>query len=445
MTTTKSVKFVASITGVNPDVDVLVDDIRTMGTDGIMYFVNEALDSGKPSEIVYVVDEDETLAENTATLLNATYEKEMKLIQGAKNMKPVEKKEVIEQAKKEVEDAIKSTVVIEEEDNAAAIAKSAAAKKFLAKHSGALANAKKSSENKSTKSEEEKEMNNTKEETKGAGRRRLSTMGANKEVKGNKEVKENKSNKTNKGEKEMTNTTKGTKGASRRLSTGGRTAATTSKKEQGRRRLGRSASIKSDYKTFEGPWYLNAELYPVLNRLEDIVATLRDDELGIQEIALVDPSEIRRYENREDLNVIIQVLSNGNVLEFPIKYNESTNSKSDLKSSSIGWVETKKGLRPAFGFYRPNAMEVKVTCDCGNEFKANSGNVYCPKCRVRHDDIIVSADHDTLDFEFDGEWVFQTIPNMSVPRETLALVMAIAQYDEGLDMHDLIDEDGEEA
>ena len=439
---TQFVKFVASTTSVNLDVDIIVADIRTMGVDAIMYFVNEALDSPNPKEIVYVVDEDMGLAENTAQLLNNKYNEEVNLIQEAKNMNKKDvKKEVLEQAKKEVNDAIEGTVRIEEEDQAAVIAKSAAAKKFLSKHGGALMNAKKG-ENKSTKSEEEKEMNKTvKEEVKGA-RRRLSTTG-----KGT-ESKENKSTKNVKEEKEMNKTTEGTKGASRRLSAGRKTAAdhTEKKREQGRRRLGRSASLKSEYKKFEGPWYLDAKRFPVLDRFEDIVATMRDDELGIGEIVLVDPTETRRYKNRDDLLMVVQVLANGNILEFPIKEQDYENNPADLKASTISWVKgyNGKGGRYQFGQWKSSSPEMKVTCTCGNEFRAPANNVYCPKCRTRHDDIIISAEHSELEFDF-TEMTFHVNDSLTVPEETLALVMAIAQYDEGLDMHGVIEDDGEEA
>jgi len=430
---TNSIKFVGSLVEVNKDTDVIAEDVRSMGTEGIMYFVNEALDRAD-NQPIYVVGDDEVMNDNIATVLNQKYNEEMKLMEDAKQL-----------VNNTIEATQPITAKIEEETtmtNEDKILGSNRAQAFLKKHSASLAGAKKAT----VKEEEVKSTTNTKEEkemtqTNKGARRRLSTTKVTKEV--STKAVSTKSTKTNEEVKEMNNTTKGNKARRRLSTTVTSTTGVQTKRTAGgtKRRLARSASVTNTFVKFEGPWYLNAELYPVLNRFESILENMSDAELGIEQIVLVDPADMKRYENRTDLEVIIQVKSNGTVLDFPIK-EASAQSNADFTSSSIGWVETKNGMRPAFGFYRPNAMNIEVTCSCGNKFKGNTGNVYCAKCRTRHNDVEVSASHD-LDFKFDGEWTFQTIPNVTVPRDVLALVLAVAQYDAGYNMHGVVAEDAE--
>jgi hypothetical protein len=405
---TKFVKFVATTEDVKAGVDVLVEDFQMTvnnftaeGKNGLEeavdMYVMEAINGGEKS--IAVVSDDINVANAIAAVLNQAYTKEMELMKTTKTA--------------EITVSVESTP---EEKKAATIAKSSAAQKFLAKHANKVENTK-----------EEVEMKQ--EEKKVAGRRRLNTGAATQEEK-KAEVKETKTTTNEKVETEMNKPNR--KSTSRVLKNTKPAAA------EGRRRLGRSESIKNEFKKFEGPWYLNAELYPVLNRLEGILETLSDAELGIEQIVLVDPSEVSRTRNNPDITVVIQIKANGNILEFPIK-NASANSSSDLASTSIGWVDTKNGLRPAFGFWRPNEINVKATCTCGKEFKGNTGNLYCTSCKKKHADAEVSVSH-ALDMEFDGNWVFQTVPNLVVPRETLALIMAIAQYDAGLDMWGVVAE-----
>lgn len=235
-------------------------------------------------------------------------------------------------------------------------------------------------------------------------------------------------------------------GGRRRVSSNGSGSAAKKASVGSRKKLGRNENLRGKaFVKHEGPWYLNKSLYTVLDRFESIVDNMAageyvDVELGIEAIHMVDPEEITRYQNREDILVVVQIKSNGTVLEFPIKESTSSNSISDLTSTSIGWVEYKEKRYPSFGFWRPNAMEVKMKCSCGNEFTANTGNVYCYKCKTRHEDVLVEMESN-LDFagDIDG-WVFQTIPNVVVPRDVLALVMALAQYDADLDMYGVIEE-----
>ena len=392
---TKFAKFVASTVDVKAGIDILVEDfgmsVKNMGyEDAVDMYVMEAINGTEKS--IAVVSDDMNIAQTITAALNQAYTKEMELMKTVN----VEEKTLVMEA-------------TAEEKKAASIAKSSAAQKFLAKH---------------TKVEDKKEEVEMKEEVKVTGARRRLNTGVQQQ-----ETTETKTNE--KVETEMTKSNR--KSTSRVLKETKKPAA------EGRRRLGRSESIKNEFKKFEGPWYLNASMYEGLKRFETIIEDMADAELGIEQIVLVDPSEVSRTRNNPDITVVIQIKSNGNILEFPIKENNSANSSSDLNSTSIGWIDTKNGMRPAFGFWRPNEINVKATCSCGKEFKGNTGNLYCTSCKKKHADAEVSVSH-ALDMEFDGNWVFQTIPNVVVPRETLALVMAIAQYDAGLDMWGVVAE-----
>lgn len=429
-------KFVASLTDVAAGVDVLVEDftanVKAMGMEEALdMYMDEATGEFKDEQEIFVVGPLE-VANQVAEVLNARYEKEMELMMDAKKMV----KEVIETT------TTKGAVV--EMNNELKIATSEAAQKFLSKHGSKMANAAQAPKhtcttegcgNPTSQAGEvcnvcfSNKPNETEGNVKTMGRRRLVT-GATQNTNTEKEVVEVKEEKK----------------ARRRISTGNTVVESGEKKSAAaggtRRRLGRQASaVRSEFVKFEGPWYLNTTLYPALERFESIIENMADAELNISDIRLVEPQDIRRYD-KEDILVVVQMLSNGTVLHFPIK-EAASNSSSDLSASSIGWVEMSKGVRPAFGHWRPNALAIDVTCSCGNKFSANTGNVYCPKCKTRHADAEVSANHN-LEFGFKEGWVFEVNPHLVVPRETLALAMAIAQYDAGLNMHGVITEEDAE-
>jgi hypothetical protein len=331
-------------------------------------------------------------------------------------------------AKELVNEAIESKKVKEAVDTKAQEDKNAAARAFLDANGPAV-----QSSTKSTKKEEKKM-----ETTKVTGRRRIA--GAN-TTKTNEKVETEMKKATVKEEVKVTG---------RRRMSGKKEVAVETKNTAGRRQIKRGASMRGNsFKKHEGNWWSNVELYTELEHIQSIVDSYDEEtgyfscpELDIQAIAFVEPTEISRYRNRTDIDVVIQLKSNGTVLEFPIK-EANSNSKSPLSSSSIGWVEYNGKVRPAFGFWRPNALEVELECGCGNKFKANTGNVYCPKCKTRHDDAAVSVEHD---LEFAGDiagWVFQELPNVVVPKGFLAIVMAMAHYEAGYDMEGLIEEDAE--
>jgi len=443
-------KFVAGTVVTNGDVDILVADIR----DGMLKYEVIMDEAFEHQDTVVVVDDNLDLAQATADTLNEEYTNEAKL-------RGVEEMTTQEQAKELVSKVFEVAATTEEEhDPAAAIAATPAAQEFLNKFSAKMANAKVAPSKKqeagpaeteyreaqsktlrqryeeaitkeeATKTKEEVKMNTTttNTEVKTTTRRRLGSAAGQTQ------------NNTNKQEemKEMNNTQ--TKGASRRLSAGATAGNTnTTSTGGGRRRLQRSESAtRSNFVQHEGPWYLNASLYPVLERFESILETMSDDELGIQDIRLVEATEFPRYAKQADVLFVVQLLTNGVVLNFPITQ-ASASSKADLSSKAIGWINTRNGVRPAFGHWRGNSLKVEAKCACGKEFEAETTNMYCRHCRKRHEDVVITGNHN-LEFGFVDGAIFETNPHMSVPRDVLALVMAIAQYDEGYDMHGVVAE-----
>src|SRR5437763_2318149 len=254
---TKFAKFVASTVDVKAGIDILVEDfgmsVKNMGyEDAVDMYVMEAINGTEKS--IAVVSDDMNIAQTITAALNQAYTKEMELMKTVN----VEEKTLVMEA-------------TTEEKKAASIAKSSAAQKFLAKH---------------TKVEDKKEEVEVKEEVKVTGGRRRLNTGAQQQ-----ETTETKTN-----EKVETEMTK-----SNRKSTSRVLKETKKPVAEGRRRLGRSESIKNEFKKFEGPWYLNASMYEGLKRFETIIEDMADAELGIEQIVLVDPSEVSRTRNNPDI------------------------------------------------------------------------------------------------------------------------------------------------
>jgi hypothetical protein len=421
---TKLVKFFPTTEEVQ-DIVLWVDDIeaqvKEMGLEETMGEILDRVIDGdlKCSGYVHVIDDNKELATQMAYVLDANYQKEMELMKDANVAK-----EMVTEA---IEAELKKGIV----DPTVDADKAAEARAFLDANGPAVANAKKAPVTKEETTEEEVEVKETKKVT---GRRRV--QGAKPTV-----AKKEETVVENQTKEEEVETVEETKTVGRRrVSSGKKDSARNVKAGTPKKKLGRGSSMKGEFKKHEGNWYTNAGLYPVLDRFEQIIEDMADAELGIEQIVLVEPEEINRYAKRADIDVVIQLKSNGVVMEFPIK-EASSNSKSDLTSPSIGWVEGKNGMYPAFGFYRPNGIVLDMTCSCGNKLTVSSTNVYCGKCRTRHADADVHVEH-VLDINGDiQEWVFQTVPNLFVPRDTLALVMAVAQYDAGLPMDGLVDEE----
>jgi hypothetical protein len=379
------------------------------------------------SGYVHVIDDDKDLAKTMAYALEEEYKKELELM---KNIKGIAKEEGTVKEEKTL-----LTTATEEEKKAASIAKSDAAKKFAQKH------APKAKEKVEDKKEEIEVKKEEKKEVKGA-RRRLNTGVAQEENQVETKTTEKDDVKVNKPNRKST---------SRVLKTEEKKPAASGAP---RKKLGTSKSIKSEFVKFEGPWYLNDSLYSVLKRFGQIIENLQngdfaDEELGIDQLVVVDPQDIRRYADRSDILLVIQVKSNGNILEFPIKQAKG-NSSSDLNSSSIGWIETKNGLRPAFGQWVVNEQAVDVKCECGHEFQAHPSYIYCEKCDSLYSEIEVKSYKGFVRFftdekKFQAKKVINFVApsNIVIPRETLALVMAIAQNELDLDMWGVGEEDAE--
>lgn len=423
------IKFVATTTQVQ-DAVIWVDDVEmAIKNEGYAGAIEDIMDRVFTKDLkgvgtIHVVDDNRKLASEIAEVLNAKYEKEMELMKESNMAKDIVNEVVDAPAKKEEE---------KEMTQAEKIVQSAAAQKFLQKHGAKAQNAKK------PESKKEETTTNTKEEKK----MNTKTMGGRRRVAGanvGQESTETKQEQTN-NQKEMGNVNNkgmGSKGNGRRRMAGN-TQVAGEKKERttGRKRLGRTDSARPTFTKHEGPWYLNVSLYPVLERFESIIETMSDDELGLTDIRLVEPTEISRYERKDDVDVVVQLLHNGSILEFPIK-EAAGNSKSDLSSPAIGWVTTRNGMRPAFGNWVSNTPMVQMKCSCGNQLEVRGDNVWCGQCKTRHDDVAISAEHN-FDFNFPAVF-FNENPHHIVPRDILALVMAIAQYDAGLKMGNVIAE-----
>lgn len=431
--TNSIVKFVASTVEVNVDTDILVVDIKSMGIQEAMnHFVDEAL---AVQGTFHIIDESLEVADAVANAFNQKFNEEVDLMKSANNQESI----VSEEAKKVIDKAISQS---KEETNEAKIAKSSAAKAFLNKVGGQVQNAKKAPV---VKAEGKTTTTNEKDDKTMKSTNTTQTTATEKNTAGRRKLAQGATNGTAKEEKR----------SRREVLAENVEVEVAPKKEKKaastRRKLERSESAAkgSSYVKHEGPWYLNKGLYDVLNRFDAVIDNMIaqeegeavefiDQELGLTDIRFVNPDDISRFDNKPEVINVIELKSNGTVLQFPIK-EANENSKSDLASPAIGWTETTKGVRPSFGHWRPNAMVVEVTCSCGHEFTANTGNMYCPKCRTRHEDANVTAEHD-LEFGFKDGWVFEVNPNLFVPYEVLALVMALAQYDADLEMHGLVTE-----
>lgn len=450
-------KFVGSVVVVNEDVDMdvqLVGEMMKSEKGKLEIYETAASHNGE----IFIVDDNLELAENVAYMLNQAYEEFLeaeavrKEVQTAfESDRPVPATGGVEDTainnvekesiKNKEGDVVKMNKQVNKEvveNNVEKIIKSKAAQEFLKKHSGLIQGAQRKVE--ANKKEEEVEM---KEETKVVGRRRLSVDTKQVETK----------------EKEMVEV-KETKrmGGRRRLSTGAVESRTTKapsrKVETSRRRIARGKSMKQEFQKFEGPWYLNQGIYTNLKEhLEEALETMAVESLGITNIEFVEPMDIPRFARRHDVDdfrVIIQVKAAGAILEFPIKDNMYSNSKSDLNSPAIGWETYNGKISPVFGSWKANVPHVNVTCTCGNRLENVSvTNIYCANCKTRHEDMSVfvepGAKSEIAQASVEvPNYVFETNPNLYVSRDILALVMAMAQYDAGYDMWGLI-EDEEDA
>lgn len=435
--TITSIKFVATTTQVQ-DVVIWMDDVEdAIKEQGIEETIQALLDrvligEWKNYGSIHVVDDNKEIAQAFADALNARYEKEMELMNEAN----VARKEVEAAAPKKDKTALRSN---------------AEAKKFLKDQAAKLANAKQSKSK--NKSEGEETMTTTNEATKIRRTKKAAPKTEEETTVNTTAKKETAKKETAVKEKSAAikekNVEKKEKAAGRRSSSVKEVATQTQEKAEAGKMGRDKPQGQTSFVKFEGPWYLNASRYEVLNRLPQIIEDRGDDALGIEAITFSAHTEIKKYQNKRDVVVVEQFKSNGAILDFPIKVNAAGDK---VSSPSIGWVEYNGKRYPRFGFYRPNTLSVDFTCGCGTKNNtAGNENMYCSGCKKVWADLDVTVGEYGFDFDLTGSldmhgnkkdgtpWMFQEIPNMKIEEEMLVLALALAHFDQGLDMWDLID------
>ena len=201
----------------------------------------------------------------------------------------------------------------------------------------------------------------------------------------------------------------------------------------GRRTLRLKASAVERQK-FEGPWYLNKSLYPVLERLGRLVKTFKDEQLGITDIYTVNPGDLGR---KKDF-VAVQIKFGEGVtinlfLDLIVR-----DGKKMLRPKNVVWKRNKAGkLYPVFVTWRTNKPQVKVTCVCGKQEELYVGQgAKCGKCGN-----ILSVD---LELKFNQNVKYASMPPYvaqslgqyaQVSKDVLVMALAFAHYAEGLPMY----------
>lgn len=193
-------------------------------------------------------------------------------------------------------------------------------------------------------------------------------------------------------------------------------------------------------------WYLQKKYYPVVGRLNAILDNMRQGkavcpELGVEKLVTVRATDMPRYATRPNVHeylFIIQILSNGIVLDFPIKKSDAY-AKADLYSESITFSREGGQLHPAFMFTHANGIQINAQCThCGEQFRANTTHIKCPKCHHNYGPAKVEMSHPELEISMGNKYSRTTPSNVYVDKEVLALVMALAQLKAGLDMGGLL-------
>lgn len=201
-----------------------------------------------------------------------------------------------------------------------------------------------------------------------------------------------------------------------------------------------TGSLRQVQQRHQGPWYLNAERYPVIGRLAEIMETGKDKGLGITEISIMDRMEHERFKADKYKYVlcIVALSFNGIILEFPFSLNESDTSKSPIKTSSAKFINTRDGGYWAYGKSRPNKMILSVKCGCGEYGRAEgiAGNkAYCTNCKKMHQ--IPEVKFNLPQGVSASNWVFET-SSIRIEQDTIALAFAIANWALGYDMQGLV-------
>lgn len=300
-----TIKFVASTISVNPDTDIFVQDI---GSQPGQWSIDQIMDEAKQvTQSIHIIGDG---AERAVAFLNEEWEKETNLPMDAEP-------ELVAAATETKNEEVKGAVNMNNLNtvgmvgNGEGVAQSKLAHEVLA----------------ATQS-----VNKTNEKS---------------------DVKMNKANTT--------------VGVTRRLGAGVGTVGGASQAPSRRLNLNLNTNVqfdenihRSERKTFtKGPWYLNADLYEVAARIDQVVEDRADAELGVTDIRLLAPSDVFTYETN-DL-AVVEVSFGVQSLRFRIQENTNEKSASPLKSSNIGWLESKNNrLYPAYGRYTKDALTVKM-------------------------------------------------------------------------------------
>lgn len=484
-------KFVASVDEVNKDTDILIEDIGTKG-----YSYEEIMERAEnTSEPIHIIGDNKQHISNAAAVLNEQYSVERGLvsIDGSNHNqrekvaygadKRLEAVSTEDTAKAAIENVMSETKNSKEmvtmtnktvEMNNKGVSdkeatQSSAAKKFLQRRSAEAKNAQGSTKSnkgagnvksqiknrvaggqtKSNNNKEEKEMNKT--ENSSSVTRKIA--GAGEEKKGQVG---RKAAGQNKGGNEMNTQTKDNRKPSRRLA-GGQGADKKASVVRANKRMDWDESVRATQKSERTttPWYLQTKHYPVLERLDAIIADRKDAELGIESINLLNPNDenVIPYQDHNYVMVVEIVFGGGLNIRFRISENESEYSNSNLKSSNIKWRTFGRDITPVYAFARRNTTAFRVKCECSKYVDVYEGSRKPAKCdcgkeytasgefTVKVGDKAVHADNVYL-----GDYTPQFMDNFNiqVDKNVLALAMAFAQYAWGYPMHGVVEtEDAE--
>lgn len=478
-------KFVGSMVTVNPEVDMDIDLVKSMlqsEKGRVELYQSAASTEGE----VFIVDGDVTRAEALAGMLNEAYQEFMALeaeatsddssearnkvntaFEGESRVPVSESAEDAALANLEKKNIVKKTKTTNKKETVTmtnntnvnkevAKTQSTAAKAFLAGQEGKMQNAKQSAKKGTQK--EDKKVNTTKpsvgtkkEATKpSVNKNTVAQPNVNTNTKGENTMK------TTNNETKGNRTTAGTTGAAGRKSAGTTVKLNTNK-------IVSNASNRIDFQEsanqfnrFQGPWYLNASLHPMVAQLEELVAMRKLDVAGIKDIRFVDPNSVLRYENH-GVKSIVEVTVAGkkgdNTWSIRIQDETREGKTADLKSSNIGW-ETEDGeLRPVYQYFKKNEENhVTFFGEKGSRITAGLEEAVVFEGLVRYTN--VDEEGTVHGFTFDPATqeitalddkaytiqAYVPVVKKEVTPEVLVLALAFAQYAHGLDMHGVVEE-----
>lgn len=431
-------KFIASTVDVKAGVDVLVQDVLSMGIKGIHHFANEAATELSHEEVIHVVGDDLTMATNVAQALNnellqlsqalptlsfngpantVAYGGEVvstedtaeaainRVLQDKANKKSTQTKTQTKGEVKEMTNTQTAGSVIEKLVNKGVSDEQALkiAEKFRQKNSGKIKDAQKAPAKSNVKEEVNAGRRGSEQapKTNNASDSSVPTFGGG--MGGYNKQTENKSN-TNNGGNEMStqtqnNTRRGAGAPEGQQQQQGTSYVFTGQTQDqldaaAAGRTGFDDSIRGTGKqaAFPGGWYLNAAKYPSLEKFQwffDNRRALPTNDLGLTAIKFLNPKnkDIISYEN-EYTYVVEMVFGAG--MNLRIKLTHMTEamkakqvekgfkpSKSDWKTGNIEWVQERNSNQssPRYAFSVPNDFAIGVKCD--GTIKTTKGTFKC--------------------------------------------------------------------